>query len=83
MILLYLIKKNLLYPYDHEIRDYISNYLVINKFENNKKSTFETFYFQSLRTPVGVEPIIFPNYQEKISVTCLVIILYYQIDLVF
>ena len=58
-------KKNHLISYDHEIRDYISNYLVINKFENNKKSTFETFYFQSLRTPVGVEPIIFPNYQEK------------------
>ena len=58
-------KKKSLISYDHEIRDYISNYLVINKFENNKKSTFETFYFQSLRTPVGVEPIIFPNYQEK------------------
>ena len=58
-------KKKSLISYDHEIRDYISNYLVINKFENNKKRTFETFYFQSLRTPVGEEPIIFPNYQEK------------------
>ena len=76
-------KKNSFISYDHEIRDYISNYLVINKFENNKKKTFETFYFQSLRTPVGVEPIIFPYYQEKKSATCLVIILYFQIDLVF
>ena len=58
-------KKKSLISFDHEIRDYISNYLVINKFENNKKRTFETFYFQSLRTPVGKEPIIFPNYQEK------------------
>ena len=58
-------KKKSLITYDHEIRDYVSNYLVINKFENNKKRTFETFYFQSLRTPVGEEPIIFPYYQEK------------------
>ena len=58
-------KKKSLISFDHEIRDYISNYLVINKFENNKKRTFETFYFQSLRTPVGEEPIIFPNYKEK------------------
>ena len=53
--------------YDHEIRDYISNYLVINKFENNNKRTFETFYFQSLRTPVGEEPIIFLIIKKKIN----------------
>ena len=58
-------KKKSLITYDHKIRDYVSNYLIINKFKNNKKRTFETFYFQSLRTPVGEEPIIFPNYQEK------------------
>ncbi len=58
-------KKKSLISYDHEIRDYVSNYLVINKFENNQKSTFETFYFQSLRTPVGEEPIIFPYYEKK------------------
>ncbi|MFL2802683.1 MAG: LPS-assembly protein LptD [Paracoccaceae bacterium] len=58
-------KKKSLISYDHEITDYVSNYLAINKFENNKKKTFETFYYQSLRTPVGEEPIIFPNYEEK------------------
>ena len=44
MILLYLIKKSLI-SYDHEIRDYISNYLVINKFENNKKVLLKLFIF--------------------------------------
>lgn len=58
-------KKQSLISYDHEINDYVSNYLVIKKFENNKKRHFETSYFQSLRTPVGEEPIIFPNYHEK------------------
>ena len=58
-------KKNSFLSYNHAIRDYVSNYLAIKKFENNKKRSFETFYFQSLRTPVGDEPIIFPYYQEK------------------
>ena len=59
-------KQKSLINLDNEITDYVSNFLIINNFEENKKRNFETFYFQSLRTPVGEEPIIFPHYEEKI-----------------
>ena len=58
-------KNKSLLTYDHEINDYVVNYLTIENYEKNKKRIFETFFYQSLRTPAGEEPIIFPFYEEK------------------
>ena len=58
-------KKKSLLTYDHEIKDFVVNYLTIENYKQNKKRIFETFFYQSLRTPAGEEPIIFPYYQEK------------------
>ena len=58
-------KKKSLLTYDHEIKDYVVNYLTIENYKKNKKRVFETFFYQSLRTPAGEDPIIFPYYKEK------------------